>query len=786
MDFVVLCIATCVYWLDMVEAVQEGDEDSGGQLAYFQQEVEAERELIRSEPLTVKKYFIPLSNFLLIFSFWFFWAQITAISFVPDIPWGFTWLGDIWRVIGELLLLTLIDLDWFDLPVWFGILQFGMACAVAMVFPYAAAKYHRYFASVQKLQKTLALYRANEGEALGKLVAHKEKMSDHKTTIEEKKQEISAQTQEWDNAVTEMREAENEKETAKNDLEQSESRARTSKESISTAQKKLTQHEEMLEKSQDDIRKILLKALDFLQSEQNRERKSAGDTVRALKENRMKCWRDLVDSQAKLESTARRLVRREIDSASANEDRKKTGSESAVKDFEHWLSEVERLEVAVRQAEAKEAENMGAADYIAAKEALEQVKRDFADQSEAKKTAQAEVRRLTKMKVAKGDMSAAADRARDLAAAQGTFKAAAKQHDRLKLAVRRAKSRVDETKPSVTARGGKLLSGFKDALVGPANGSLGQLTTQRANAVAKYQGALTIKKEAAAAYTAAKERNELAQATFVPILEVMDSTQTDLERFEETFDNAVWGLPAMGLDARQELKVMGIVDNVKSILGYRNKVRNAKTNYKASLDAAQKATNLSSNTEETAEWVTVAIAKCKDHVESVSLSEIKGIDTFRAGATGAAEGAALTSQLEEKLIDAYPLLLTWICGDSTKSGNNRGYEGAADFNKKGVKSAKRELAAAKKECETRQSDETEARRKFNDAEKEYNDCMYEADKEGEKLKSLNEGLEDLQSAETLMKTTEESLKTALANAQIEVSGQKELVKHQTIGDKWVR
>eukprot|EP00937_MAST-01D_sp_MAST-1D-sp2_P003769 g3769.t1 len=98
----------------------KGNEHSGGQLAHFQKEVDAERGLVKNEPLTVKQHFVPLSNFLLIFSFWFFWAQITAISFVPDIPWGFTWLGDIWRIVGELLLLTLIDLDWFDLPLWFG------------------------------------------------------------------------------------------------------------------------------------------------------------------------------------------------------------------------------------------------------------------------------------------------------------------------------------------------------------------------------------------------------------------------------------------------------------------------------------------------------------------------------------------------------------------------------------------------------------------------------------------------------------------------------------------
>jgi hypothetical protein len=73
-------------------------------------------------------------------------ANITAISFVPDVPWKFYFLGEIWEMLGKIFLLTLFDFDWIDVP-WMPDLfktQFAIAVVISVAFPLGASKYHNF------------------------------------------------------------------------------------------------------------------------------------------------------------------------------------------------------------------------------------------------------------------------------------------------------------------------------------------------------------------------------------------------------------------------------------------------------------------------------------------------------------------------------------------------------------------------------------------------------------------------------------------------------------------
>ena len=95
---------------------------SGGILAQFQTELEATKTeraggKYATNPLRWWDYLVPASNAASLVSFMFFWANITAISFVPDIRWGWPgiYFGDVWRILGDILKLTLFDINW---PNW--------------------------------------------------------------------------------------------------------------------------------------------------------------------------------------------------------------------------------------------------------------------------------------------------------------------------------------------------------------------------------------------------------------------------------------------------------------------------------------------------------------------------------------------------------------------------------------------------------------------------------------------------------------------------------------------
>jgi hypothetical protein len=63
--------------------------EEGGVLAQFQSELDGIKLERKTDPLGCKQHFFPLSNTAQLISFAFFWANITAVSFVPpDIHWG--------------------------------------------------------------------------------------------------------------------------------------------------------------------------------------------------------------------------------------------------------------------------------------------------------------------------------------------------------------------------------------------------------------------------------------------------------------------------------------------------------------------------------------------------------------------------------------------------------------------------------------------------------------------------------------------------------------------------
>jgi hypothetical protein len=133
------------------EAHEVSDKQSYGLLLQsFQQQIRNERKNNNMKHLSLSQYFVPRTNMMQLISFFFFWANITAISFVPDIDWGISEkaYGIFWRIVGKFLMLTLFDfnlalpnLPW--LPDFFRV-QFGLAVTVSIMFPFGAVKYYRF------------------------------------------------------------------------------------------------------------------------------------------------------------------------------------------------------------------------------------------------------------------------------------------------------------------------------------------------------------------------------------------------------------------------------------------------------------------------------------------------------------------------------------------------------------------------------------------------------------------------------------------------------------------
>eukprot|EP00937_MAST-01D_sp_MAST-1D-sp2_P000540 g540.t1 len=143
-------------------------------LSSFQSQVDTDRQMLKQSPLTWRAYFWPPSNAFTVLSFWFFWAQITAISFVPRIDWSVTWWGEFWSWVGELFLwtlfdfdFTLFDVDWPEIDIY--TVQFWIAVGIAVLFPPLTRAYHNFFAKFKESQSELIMAQSASARALAQL-----------------------------------------------------------------------------------------------------------------------------------------------------------------------------------------------------------------------------------------------------------------------------------------------------------------------------------------------------------------------------------------------------------------------------------------------------------------------------------------------------------------------------------------------------------------------------------------------------------------------------------------
>jgi hypothetical protein len=201
--------------------------------------------------LKFRDYFLPFSNTLLVVSFWFFWAQITAVSFVPDIrcwsregdnvtasngTWAggaagdrpqvmsavvaedvCSWLGETWRYLGRLLLFTIdidfnlfnVDLPEFDLYIF----QFWVSVSVAVIFPPLTRAYHQFFRAFRELQEQLNSVLSRQRRALRELEKKSENTEREREHASATENEITEQTRVYQQANVEDQRASLEEKT---------------------------------------------------------------------------------------------------------------------------------------------------------------------------------------------------------------------------------------------------------------------------------------------------------------------------------------------------------------------------------------------------------------------------------------------------------------------------------------------------------------------------------------------------------------------------------------------
>ena len=138
------------------------------------------------KPLTLMQHFVPYTNAMQLLSFFFFWANITAISFVPEVDWGISKKAfeTFWHVVRKFFLLTLFDfnLTFPNLP-WVPDLfrsQFAIAVVVLIAFPFGAVKYHRFLKEYRKSQS-----------------AHPRHQSQHNSTVQRRKKSWIPPAKTW-------------------------------------------------------------------------------------------------------------------------------------------------------------------------------------------------------------------------------------------------------------------------------------------------------------------------------------------------------------------------------------------------------------------------------------------------------------------------------------------------------------------------------------------------------------------------------------------------------------
>jgi hypothetical protein len=197
-DFIILFAATGVQWLAMTaEEEYDGggdsndehhcDDESGrvlvapaGVLAIFQIQVDSERARgARRNALKAKDFVWPLTNLFMVVSLFIFWAQMTAISFVPHVPWGVTsWMGEFWGSVGKLLLLSFIDPDWLDVPAW---LQSALTAAITASLILGSVAMVFFLRSIAAMSSRLRTVLSKQRQAL--------KLLERQTEVTERKKE---------------------------------------------------------------------------------------------------------------------------------------------------------------------------------------------------------------------------------------------------------------------------------------------------------------------------------------------------------------------------------------------------------------------------------------------------------------------------------------------------------------------------------------------------------------------------------------------------------------------
>eukprot|EP00937_MAST-01D_sp_MAST-1D-sp2_P001055 g1055.t1 len=214
-DFAIMFLFTCVKWLQMMEGsggmLEEDDDEEeqkrSGVLKHFQAQVDADRVQTDRNPLRADQYFLPGSNAVLVISFCFFWMQITAISFVPDlvrINWGITIFGEIWAWVGKIFMFTLFDMSWLDFYFpEFDVYsyQFIFAVVIAVSFPAATSAYHSFFKTFKDKQVTMTKFNRKQQEASDSLEDANKDSAAAAKKVADKKRDIDALENEKQTAV---------------------------------------------------------------------------------------------------------------------------------------------------------------------------------------------------------------------------------------------------------------------------------------------------------------------------------------------------------------------------------------------------------------------------------------------------------------------------------------------------------------------------------------------------------------------------------------------------------
>jgi hypothetical protein len=344
-------------------------EEDGGLLAQFQSEIDATKTKREVAPLKWKDYFYPAANGAQLISFCFFWANITAISFIPEIKWGFPgiYLGNVWRVLGEILKLTLFDVTWPDLnlpylnvevsALDFYVTQFAIALLCAVIFPFAALAYKQYFAQFADVQKSLDTKYREQTQKLTQLQREQailEKIVWDKEVAETEKRdaskELSTAVEKSNKAVLEKERLENVESVQKEDLKKKKDKLTQTKKAITDLETERRRHES----SADETLVRELQALNRSIAVDAAERVRGRDDAEKKHDS---AWGDLVKGQVKLETRVKEWVANRIQVAQSAEDEAKTLVDALETERQKKQDDQSNLEQQLQELDAEIATN---------------------------------------------------------------------------------------------------------------------------------------------------------------------------------------------------------------------------------------------------------------------------------------------------------------------------------------------------------------------------------------------------------------------------------------------